>query len=39
MLTKVQKNDEVDNGHTILSDGLTLQNDNLTWPHSGVRSV
>ena len=39
MLTKVQKNDEVDNGRMIPSDGLTLQNNNLTWPHGGVRNV
>ena len=39
MLTKVQKNYEVNDGRTILSDGLTLQNDNLTRPHGGVRNV
>ena len=37
--TKVQKNDEVNDGRTISSDSLTLQNDNLTWPHGGVCNV
>ena len=37
--TKVQKNDEVNDGRTISSDGLTLQNNNLTWPHGGVRNI
>ena len=39
MLTKVQKNNEADDGHTIRSNGLTLQNDSLTWLHGGVRNV
>ena len=39
MLTKVQKNNEVNDGHMIPSDGLTLQNNNLTWSHSGVHNV
>ena len=39
MLTKVQKNNKADDGRMIPSDGLTLQNDNLTWPHGGVRNV